>query len=54
MVIVMRREADRPVVVTMDGGYAQNIDDIVDIHFETVRIAATFFVPSVSTGLSRG
>lgn len=26
-----------PIVATMAGGYAVNIDDIVDIHFETVR-----------------
>ena len=54
MVIAMLREADLPVAVTMGGGYSRNIDDIVDIHFETVRIAATFFVPSVTTGLWRG
>lgn len=27
-----------PVVATMAGGYAQNVEDIVDIHFETVRL----------------
>ncbi|MDH3280533.1 MAG: histone deacetylase, partial [Gammaproteobacteria bacterium] len=27
-----------PVVVVMAGGYARNIDDIVDIHFESVRL----------------
>jgi acetoin utilization deacetylase AcuC-like enzyme len=29
-----------PIAVTMAGGYAREIDDIVDIHFETVRAAA--------------
>ena len=29
-----------PVAVVMAGGYARNIDDTVDIQFNTVRIAA--------------
>jgi len=29
-----------PVAVTMGGGYAEDVDDIVDIHFATVRQAA--------------
>lgn len=28
-----------PVAISMAGGYARNVDDIVDIHFETVRLA---------------
>ena len=32
--------AGLPVAVTMGGGYATNVDDIVDIHTNTVRIAA--------------
>jgi acetoin utilization deacetylase AcuC-like enzyme len=31
----------KPVTVVMAGGYARNIDDIVDIHARTVRIAAS-------------
>jgi len=31
---------DLPVAVTMAGGYAESVEDIVDIHFETVRAAA--------------
>ena len=31
-----------PVVVTMAGGYAEEVEDTVDIHFETVRLAAEF------------
>jgi acetoin utilization deacetylase AcuC-like enzyme len=31
-----------PVAVTMGGGYAEDVDDIVDIHFATVRLAAEF------------
>jgi len=33
------RRADVPVAVSMAGGYAENVDQIVAIHFETVRIA---------------
>lgn len=36
------QEAGLPVAVTMAGGYAPNIEDTVDIHFNTVRIAAEF------------
>ena len=31
---------DVPLAVTMAGGYAENVEDIVDIHFATVRGAA--------------
>lgn len=31
-----------PVAVTMGGGYAESIDDIVDIHFQTVSAASRF------------
>ncbi|MEZ4382489.1 MAG: histone deacetylase [Nannocystaceae bacterium] len=34
-----------PVVVAMAGGYAESIDDIVDIHLATVAIAAQFAGP---------
>jgi acetoin utilization deacetylase AcuC-like enzyme len=30
-----------PVVIVMAGGYAKDLDDVVDIHAETVRIAGT-------------
>lgn len=36
------REAGLPVAVTMAGGYAPNIEDTVDIHFQTVIIASKF------------
>jgi acetoin utilization deacetylase AcuC-like enzyme len=29
-----------PVAITMAGGYAPNVEDIVDIHFQTIREAA--------------
>jgi acetoin utilization deacetylase AcuC-like enzyme len=34
------REAGVPVAVTMAGGYANNVEEIVAIHLQTVRIAA--------------
>ncbi len=33
------READLPVAVTMAGGYARDVEDIVTIHAQTIRIA---------------
>ena len=33
-----------PVATVMSGGYAPNIDDIVDIHAQTIRMAAHFSV----------
>jgi len=31
-----------PLAITMAGGYAHRLDDVVDIHAETVRLAAIF------------
>lgn len=31
-----------PVAVSMAGGYATNVEDIVDIHLQTIRTAASF------------
>lgn len=31
-----------PVAVTMGGGYAEEVDDIVDIHLKTIQIAVDF------------
>jgi acetoin utilization deacetylase AcuC-like enzyme len=42
MVFQYCHEAGLQVAVTMAGGYAPNIEDTVDIHFKTVRIAADF------------
>ena len=42
LVMTMLREANLPVAVAMGGGYAPNITDIVDIHFQTVLIASQF------------
>ncbi|MBV9454842.1 MAG: histone deacetylase [Rubrobacter sp.] len=35
------RERDIPVAVTMAGGYAREVSDTVDIHFQTIQRAAT-------------
>jgi acetoin utilization deacetylase AcuC-like enzyme len=40
LVLNLCREQRLPVAVTMAGGYARNVEDIVDIHLETVRLAA--------------
>lgn len=42
-VLALLRDAGLPVAVTMGGGYAADLADIVSIHLETVRIAATFW-----------
>jgi len=40
------RDAGLPVVITMSGGYANDVDAIVTIHTNTIRIAAAW--PNVS------
>ena len=37
------RAAGVPVAIAMAGGYAETIDDIVDIHFATVTLALDFW-----------
>jgi acetoin utilization deacetylase AcuC-like enzyme len=44
LVLSVCRDAGRPVAVTMAGGYARSIEDTVDIHFQTVRIAHDIFL----------
>lgn len=51
LVMQMLRDARLPVAVTMGGGCADDIDDIADIHFETVRIAAEYQRMAVPTRL---
>ena len=50
MVLQMCHAEGIPVAVTMGGGYAKHIPDIVDIHLQTITIAAEFatleFTPS--------
>lgn len=42
-VLELARERAIPVAVTMAGGYAHDVNDIVDIHFSTVRTAFEVF-----------
>ena len=42
MVLELCRAADIPVAITMAGGYAGHVEDTVDIHFNTVQLAAEF------------
>lgn len=35
------RTLDLPVAITMAGGYARRVEDTADIHFQTVKLAAT-------------
>jgi acetoin utilization deacetylase AcuC-like enzyme len=44
MVFELCRCAGVPVAVAMAGGYGRRIEDTVDVHFETVRLAAEAFV----------
>ena len=41
MVFDAARKAKLPVAVTMAGGYAEEVEDTVSIHFETVRLAVS-------------
>ncbi|MCA9882046.1 MAG: histone deacetylase [Anaerolineae bacterium] len=42
LVLRMLRNEHIPVAVTMGGGYASDVHDVVDIHFETIKIAKSF------------
>lgn len=42
LVIAMCRDEGLPVAVSMGGGYAEAVDDIVDIHLNTIKVAARF------------
>jgi acetoin utilization deacetylase AcuC-like enzyme len=45
LVLGVLRVHDIPVAVTMAGGYASDVRDTVDIHFETVRASAHDYTP---------
>jgi len=45
MVLTAAARTGMPVAVSMAGGYADAVEDIVDIHFATVAIAAGFAAP---------
>ncbi len=42
LVLSLCAEAGLPVAVTMSGGYAQCVDDTVDIHYQTIKLAAQY------------
>lgn len=42
MVLAACRAADLPITITMAGGYAHNIEDIVDIHLQTILTAVEY------------
>jgi acetoin utilization deacetylase AcuC-like enzyme len=42
LVLGLCRTANIPVAVTMAGGYARDVRDIVAIHLQTLRIASEF------------
>ncbi|MFK7766089.1 MAG: histone deacetylase [Mariniblastus sp.] len=44
LVIDYCRDLEIPMALSMAGGYAPNIDDIVDIHFSTINIASQRFL----------
>src|SRR5688572_20923924 len=43
LVLSRCRQDAVPVVITMSGGYATNIDDVVAIHTNTIRVATSLF-----------
>ncbi len=51
MVLEFCRCESIPCAVAMSGGYAPNVDDIVDIHFATVLTAVEFQLKSATTGV---
>ncbi len=53
LVLATCRDAGLPVAVSMAGGYAHDIDDIVDIHLRTVEIASMAAAGVVQASTSR-
>jgi acetoin utilization deacetylase AcuC-like enzyme len=45
MVFETCRSQGMPLAITMSGGYARDITDTVDIHFQTLQIAQSIFGP---------
>ena len=53
-VLAMLHEARLPVAIAMAGGYAENVDDIVDIHFATVSLALELWGDAADVAAVRG
>ncbi|MCU0238232.1 MAG: histone deacetylase, partial [Pyrinomonadaceae bacterium] len=49
MVLEYSKNQDVPIVTTMSGGYAENIEDTVDIHANTIRAVKKVFFAKVKT-----
>jgi acetoin utilization deacetylase AcuC-like enzyme len=49
MVLEACRDRGIPVAVTMAGGYARNVEDTVDVHFQSIKRAAGLLGTSVPT-----
>lgn len=49
MVMEACRTTGLPVAVTMAGGYSPALDDIVDIHVQTIDVAQRYFMPASLT-----
>ena len=45
MVLEFARDAGIPIVTTMSGGYAADIDDTVEIHANTIRAVKESYFP---------
>jgi acetoin utilization deacetylase AcuC-like enzyme len=54
MVLEGCRERGIPVAVTMAGGYSENVEDIVDIHFQSIGRAAEMTQRLEERGLTHG
>ncbi len=55
LVLKSCRERDIPVAVTMAGGYAREVEDTVDIHFQSVKWAASLLrKEKTQKGTARG
>jgi acetoin utilization deacetylase AcuC-like enzyme len=51
MVLEYAKNQDVPIVTTMSGGYAENIEDTVDIHANTIRAVKKVFFEKAKTAL---
>ncbi len=54
LVFAACRQAGLPVAITMAGGYSRNVEDTVDIHFQTLQIALEFASGRASDADARG
>lgn len=48
IVLDLCRDSGLPVAIAMGGGYASDIEDIVDIHLQTIRVASELLSPANS------